>query len=144
MTGFTPIRNGIREHLEQRRITVLEFGVYCMLQLRADWATGICRTCALTIAYQFGNRDIKTQIQHALYRLLEKSYINYPKGVGSRGTYDVLIHKYEPRVGALCGTRLNAWKHGDLCKPEYEAVDGQCTESARRAHGERTYSRSKK
>jgi len=122
MNGFTPIRNGILEHLESGRITLLEFGVYVLLHLRADWATGIYRGCALTLAYQSGDPDNRTQIKDVLFRLKRKRYINYSPLKGKKGAYEILIHKYEPRVGRLTGTRLNAWKHGELCKPDYESL----------------------
>lgn len=122
MTGFTPIRNGILEHLESGRISLLEFGVYVLLHLRADWSSGIYHGCALTLAYQSGDPDNRTQIKDTLLRLKRKRYINYSPLKGKKGAYEILIHKYEPRVGRLIGTRLNAWKHGELCKPEYEPL----------------------
>ena len=131
--GFTPIRNGLLEHLRDGRLTLLEFAVYILLHMRADWSTGIYRGCALTLAYQAGHPGAKEQIKHTLSRLKKKRYINYPPGVGKRGGYDVLIHKFEPRDGARSGTRLDAWKHGEKCVPEYEKVTGSCPERARRA-----------
>jgi len=141
MDAYTPIRNGILDHLQLGRLTPLEFGVYVLLHLRANWSTGVCSTCALTLACQFGDSTSKRQIQDALARLRRKGYINYPKGVGSRGGYDVLIHKYEPRQGRLCGTRLDAWKHGPLCKPEYEPVDGESADGRWSVEGRSAESR---
>lgn len=129
MENFTPIRNGIIEHLEQRNLTVLEFGIYMLLQLRADWATGIYRGCALTIGYQFGDPDIRTQVKDVLGRLKKKKYINYSPEKGKRGGYDILIHKFEPRVGRLIGTRLNAWKHSEIALPEYEPLASESHET---------------
>ena len=132
MDGFIPIRRGILEHLEQRRMTLMEFGVYVLLQLRADWATGIYRGCALTIAYQFGDPEIRAQVKDILSRLKRKQYINYSPEKGKRGGYEILIHKFEPRLGRLCGTRLNAWKHGEIAIPEYEAVASDALETRKR------------
>jgi len=93
--------------------------------LHVDYATGIYTGCALGIAFGFGDPRIQGQIQKSLRRLKDRGFINYPKGNGSRGPYRILINKYEPRGGELSGTRLNAWKHGELCQPEYEAGNGE-------------------
>ena len=53
-------------------------------------------------------------------RLRQRKYINYRKGNGTRGGYPILIHKYEVRVAGTVRHRLNAWKNGELAKPEYE------------------------
>jgi len=100
-----------------------------LLHLRADWSAGIYRGCALTIAYQFGDPDIRAQVKDVLSRLKRKQYINYSPEKGKRGGYEILIHKFEPRVARLCGTRLNAWKHGDNAVPEYEPVATDTPES---------------
>jgi hypothetical protein len=142
--GFTPIRNGILEHLEQRKMTLMEFGVYMLVQLRADWATGVYRGCALTIAYQFGDPDIRSQVKDVLSRLKKKQYINYSPEKGRRGAYEILIHKFEPRVGRLSGTRLNAWKHGDLAVPEYEPLASETPEARLRVARESPESRPNK
>lgn len=136
MDHYTPIRNGILEHLEQSRLSPLEFALYVMLHLRADWATGIYRGCALTLAYQFGNSHLHLQIKDTLLRLKRKGYINYSPEKGRRGAYEILIHKYEPRLGRLSGTRLNAWKHDDLAKPEYEALASGSPETRLRLAGD--------
>ena len=66
--------------------------------------------------------------------------MNYPKGKGVRGAYPVLLDKFEPRHGRLLGTRLNAWKRGAECVPEYEPLDGEQAQSRQRAGGEQAQS----
>jgi hypothetical protein len=144
MENFTPIRNGILEHLEHRRMTLLEFGVYVFLQLRADCRTGIYRGCALTIAYQLGEPGSMGQIKDTLARLKRKSYINYSPEKGKKGAYDILIHKFEPRLGRLIGTRLNAWKHEGLAMPEYEALAPESPETLLMIAGQSTENRTYK
>ncbi len=122
--GFAKIRNGLLDHALAGKLAPFDFGLYVFLIMRADFATGVYQGCALTIAYQFGDPSHKEHVQKALRRLRDKKYINYPKGDGSRGGYPILINKFEPTVGELSGLRLNAWKHGELCKPEYEAQNG--------------------
>ncbi len=124
MDNFTAIRNGILDHIRDGKICPFDFGVYVFIHLRADWSSGICHACASTIAYQFGDPKLKKHIQRSLHRLRERKYINYLEGNGKRGSYPILIHKYGVAVGGLSGTRLNAWTHGDLVRPEYEPAGG--------------------
>jgi hypothetical protein len=120
MENFTPIRNGIREHLEAGKMSPFDLGIYTFLLLSVDWGTGVYHGCALTIAFSFGDSSLKAHIQRALRRLRNRCYINYRKGDGRRHGYSILIHKYEPTAGELLGMRLNAWKYGDLSRPYYE------------------------
>src|SRR4051794_8761323 len=124
MDNFTPIRNGLWDHIREGKLCPFDLGIYVFLHLRADWASGIYRGCALTIAHGFNDPSLKLHINKALIRLRDRHYINYPKGNGTRGGYPILIHKYEVTVGELSGTRLNAWKHGTLARPEYETWNG--------------------
>ena len=87
MENFTPLRNGILEHLRDGKICPFDLGIYVMLQLRADWSTGIYRGCALSVAHQFGDSTLRKHVTKSLFRLREKGYINYRKGDGVRGSY---------------------------------------------------------
>ena len=124
MENFTAIRNGLLDHLRDGKICPFDLGIYVLLHLRANWATGIYHGCALSIAHQFADTNLKIHINKALIRLRERQYINYRKGDGRRGGYPILIHKYHVTVGELSGQRLTAWKHGELCLPEYERLNG--------------------
>jgi hypothetical protein len=137
MQNFTAIRNGLYDHIKDGKLCPFDLGVYVLILLRADWCTGIFRGSALGIAHAFNEPALKTHINKSLIRLRERKYINYPKGCGRRGGYDVLIHKYHVTVGELTGKRLNAWKHGELCKPEYEPWngDGTVVEQSRNSGG---------
>lgn len=127
MDNFTAIRNGILEHIQEGKLCPFDLGIYVFLHLRADWSTGIYHGCALGIAHAFNEPSLKHHINKSLIRLRERRYINYPKGCGRRGGYEVLIHKYHVTVGEQSGMRLNAWKHGELCKSEYEQWNGYGT-----------------
>src|SRR5881394_3813023 len=87
MDNFTTIRNGIREHIKAGKLNPFDLGVYVFLHLWADWATGVCHGCALSIAFMFGDSRLKNHIQQSLRRLRERGYINYRKGDGARGAY---------------------------------------------------------
>jgi hypothetical protein len=142
--GFAKIRNGLREHIKAGRFTLDDLGVYTYLHLECGYTTGIYTGTASGIAYGFGNVNDPTlvdRIQRSLSRLRRGKYINYPKGKGKRGGYQILIDKYEPTHGEQSGKRLNAWKHGDKVEPFYESVDGeqtdyeQCDDSGRTEGG---------
>src|SRR2546423_5257975 len=138
MGNFTRIRNGLYGHIKAGRMSPFDLGIYVFLHLRVSWTTGTYQGCALTIACDFGDPKLKEHIQKSLRRLRDRGYINYPKGNGSRGGYPILINKYEPTAGELLGTRLNAWKNGDLCQPEYEPKNGDRTVAERKRRGSGT------
>ncbi len=113
--GYTGLRFGIGEHINDRRFVGYDFGIYCYLHIRARWATGICYTNAVAIA---GELTIPlTSVQESLQRMRERKYINYSKGDGSRGLYTVLIHKARPTVGVLYGYELDAFSGSDRRPP---------------------------
>ncbi len=127
MDNFTAIRNGLLDHIRAGKLCPFDLGVYVFMHLQAEWSTGIYYGCAFGIAHGFNDPNLKEHIQKALRRLRDRQYINYPKGDGKRGSYPILIHKYQVTVGELSGKRLNAWKHGELCQPEYEQQNGRGT-----------------
>jgi hypothetical protein len=141
--NFTPLRNGLVDHIQQGKLCPFDLGIYTFLHLHADWATGVYHGCALAIAHGFSDPSLKHHINKSLIRLRERQYINYQKGCGRRGGYPILINKYSPRVGELCGTRLNAWKYGELCQPEYEPWNGGGTVGERSRKSGGTLSRNK-
>jgi len=135
MDGFVQLRRGILDHALAGKLPPFDLGIYVWLIMRANYMTGIYEGCALTIACQFGNPSLKEHIQKALRRLRDRRYINYRNGDGSRGAYKILINRFDVTVGELSGTRLNAWKHGDLVKPEYEPQNGRGTVVAQSSNG---------
>jgi len=76
LDNFTPIRNGLSEHIKLGRLGPYDLGVYLFLHLHADWATGIYTGSALGIAFGFGDSCIKKHIQKSLRRLRDRVYIN--------------------------------------------------------------------
>jgi len=135
--GFAKIRNGIRAHIKQGKLTPQDLGVYVYLHLECDWATGIYHGTALGIAYGYDNPDLKDSIKRSLARLRENGYINFRKGDGRHKGYDVLINKFEPQFGKLSGKRLDAWKNGDKVIPAYEDAPGAAPERPRSSTGDR-------
>jgi hypothetical protein len=139
--GFAKIRNGLREHIKQGKLHPTDLGVYLYLHLSCDWSTGIYHGTAEGIAYGFSDSSLKNMIQKSLNRLRDKKYINYPRGTGKRKAYNILIDKFEPSGGARSGLRLNAWKHGDKCVPEYESGAVQATVEPLLSGGQATVER---
>lgn len=135
MAGFSPIRRGLIEHIREGKFCPSDLGIYTFLQLTADWSTGVCYTCAAGIASQFGDPGLKELIQKALRRLRDNGYINYQWGHGQRGSYPILLNKYEPTVGELCGKRLNAFAGNSLERPVYEPKNGEVTVEERSRNG---------
>jgi hypothetical protein len=136
MAGFSKIRTGILDHIQDGKMCPFDLGIYVFLHLRADWNTGIVQTCAATIAYQFNDASLTKQVQRSLRRLRDHGYVNYREGTGKRGRYPILLHKYRVAVGELIGRELNAWKNGDLVKPEYEPAGGDGTVVGRSCGGD--------
>jgi hypothetical protein len=138
MDNFTAIRNGLREHIKQGKMPPFELGVYTFLHMNCDYGTGVYQGCAMTIACNFGDPKLKEHVQKSLRRLREKGYINFRKGDGKRHSYPILIDKYDVAVGEQSGKRLNAWKYGDLVRPDYDYQNGRGTVVARKDHGRET------
>jgi hypothetical protein len=127
MDNFTPLRNGILEHLRDGKLCIFDFAIYVCMIMRSNWATGIYHGCAGTIAYQCGEPNSKPKINKTLIRLRSDGYINYRKGDGKRGGYPILINKCDIRIGELAGTRLDAWENGELAVPKYKPQNGNGT-----------------
>lgn len=100
-----------------------DYAVYNFLIAAADFKTGIYRGCALSIAYGFNSPKRKTLIQKVLRRLRDNKYVNFRKGNGARGPYDILVNKYDVQAGERAGQRLDAWKHGEQAIPDYVPAD---------------------
>jgi len=125
-SGFLRLRKGIFEHIRKGTMTGMDFIVYCTLLNYADYSTGIVKTNATSLAATWGHlseaKNSKESVQNSLQRLRKNGYIIYPKGDGKRGSYLVLIDKYEPTVGALIGWSLSINKTTDLANPIYDYI----------------------
>lgn len=136
--GFIRLRTGIFDHVASGKMTPYDFAVYLTLHRWARWHTGICITTAASLASNWGawgstvasetdteeqtaNRKKRT-IQNCLKRLRERGYIKYREGDGKRGSYAILIDKYEPSIGALVGWTLDASATEDFENPVYRYV----------------------
>ena len=136
--GFIRLRQGIFEHIASGKMTPIDFAVYVTLLKWANWRTGICMTNSISLASNWGNwsstvdrksdgeetmpNTKERSIQNSLLRLRKRGFINYPTGDGTRGSYPVLIDKFEPTLGMLVGWSLDAAATTDLENPVYRYV----------------------
>jgi len=121
---FIPIFIGLDEHLRLGKMSLADLGVYLLLHRWCEWRWGIYYGCAATIASLMGGRAEKAEVQRSLQNLRRFEFINYRLGTGLRGSYNILIHKYLPRVGELRGYRLNAFALNSLEQPVYDRSNG--------------------
>lgn len=115
--SFVKSRRGILEHLQQHRINTSQFAVFQLLVLLADKANGVVWIDApLIVAQYFHDMPLKTA-QAALASLKAKGYIKSFQQQGSRGSYPVMVNKYEITVGGLKGRLTNADQTVDWRQP---------------------------
>ena len=133
--GFSKIRNGLNEHVKQGKLCPFDLGIYLFLHMNCDYSTGIYRGNSASVALGFDDAKLKKSVQKSLERLRSAKYINYKSGSGFRGSYDILIDKFEPSFGGRSGYRLNAWKYGDKVIPHYDVEGGRGAEEGRLSGG---------
>lgn len=102
--GFAKIRNGLKDHIDQGKMSATDLGVYTFLYLYCTWKTGIWFGNALNIAAK--TLSSRRSISDSLHRLRQRGYINYATTRGRRGSYHILIDKFEPQYGPWEGYRL--------------------------------------
>jgi hypothetical protein len=121
MNGYVPKRRGVLDHLQARRLTLLEYGAYDAIILLADKASGRWWGSAKALAALCGAGDLtERQARHILESLANKGYIRRFATPRAHGNYPILIDKYLVTFGALSGLRLNAATSDDWRKPVYE------------------------
>jgi hypothetical protein len=135
---FIPVFTGLDEHLYQGKFTPTSLGIYLLLLRHCHWGTGVYFGCAGRLENLFGGTANKAVINHALAHLRGNRLINYPKGDGTRGSYNILVHKHLARVGALKGFKLNAFGYRSLEYPLYYNPNGGGTVDAWSPNGGRT------
>lgn len=121
MNGFVAKRRGVIEHLQDGRLTLLEYGAYDVLIGLAEKSTGIWPGSAKALAATCGAGDLsERQARHVLEALEAKQYIRRFARPRAHGNYPILINKYEVSFGAYAGMRLNAVATTDWRNPTYE------------------------
>lgn len=143
MSGYAIIRRGLLDHLLEGRLGFFELGIYTTIHLQADFQTGVWRGSAPRLLATAPAGTTLREVQRAVQILVKIGFLRTFQTHGSRGNYAVLIDKYDVRIGALKGRRLNAAKSVSWREPFYEP----CAERDAEANAEAApsqYSVSKK
>ena len=122
---FAIIRSGILEHLTHGKLGFEELGIYTTIHLQANFSTGIWWGSAPKLLAAAPRGTSLRKVQRGLENLGEIQFIRSFQKHGARGNYPVLIDKYDVKVGALKGKRLNARYSSSWERPLYEC----CAES---------------
>jgi hypothetical protein len=119
-SGYYPRRRGVLEHIRDGRMSLLDNSFHDLLCLIADPATGIARTSAAHLHFDFGISRILAQ--KYLIRLESKGYIRRFRKARSKSRQIVLIHLYECTALPQKGMILNALATADWRQCVYEPV----------------------
>lgn len=119
--GYLHIRRGVFEHTTRAKMGITDFAVYSSIHNHADFQTGVCLSNARALNHEWPELEEAT-VEQAMRRLRKRGYIAYRYGRGQKGSYDILINKFEPYTGLLQGWRLRADLSYDLSDPIYEYV----------------------
>jgi hypothetical protein len=114
------VMGDLQDHLKRGRLGPFELGVYQIIHWQADFKKGIWWGSAPAIHGVAPRGCSLRDIQRAIRQLTEIGFLVPFHKRGRRGNFPVLIHKYEPLIGALKGKRLNALVSSDWRKPVYE------------------------
>lgn len=124
--NFVQLRRGILRHVLDGRISILQFGAYCLILLEADASDGSWLGTANRLAgdggISFGSAD------HILGKLCEAGYIASLRKQGQRGNKPYVIDKYLVTVGPMTGRHVNAAesaKQGQVCYYRNGDNDGE-------------------
>jgi len=132
MEGFTPIRIGLREHIEAGQFSDRELGIYTFLHLFQRWDCGVIWTTAASIKGTFKNKEVKLRsVQNALNRLRKKEYIDYKPGDGSGWVYPVLIVKSICTDGVLKGCKVIGFYDDEKEWVMYDTTGGDYADAVR-------------
>lgn len=118
--GYVKHRRGILEHVEDGRLSVLDYAFHELLVQVADPSSGIARTSAAHLARQF--RIHRKLAQKHLIRLERKGYIKRFRKPRSHATQIVLIHRFECVSSPHKGLILDAVNTTNWREPVYLTV----------------------
>ena len=124
-SAFCILRGGVLDHLITGRLGFFELGLYVIVHLQADFRTGIWWGSAPKLHASAPAGTSLREVQRGLQRLAKIGFLRPFHKHGARGNYPVLINKYDIKVGALKGKRLNAWESESWKNPRYAI----CTQS---------------
>jgi len=130
-TGHLKLRNGIKLHLEEGRIDAIEFTVFLIMLLYANYSKGTYYGCAEKLNFLMPQWNLRT-IQRKLLSLEKKGYIKRLLCHGKRGNYVTVIHKFLVTDGSLTGKYVDAMNTIDSedikTMPVTDQYTEECTE----------------
>lgn len=118
--SFAILRSGILDHLLAGELGYSELGIYVTIHLQANFKTGIWWGSAPRLLATAPRGTSLRKVQSWLQTLSAIGFLRPFHDHGARGNYPVLIDKYEVKIGALKGNRLNAGKSESWRRPFYE------------------------
>jgi hypothetical protein len=127
--GFAIIRSGILDYALRGEISLLDAGVYLTIHLQTNFSTGIWWGSASRVLAAAPRGIILRDVQRSIQTLTGCLFLRPFHEHGARGNYPVLLHKYDVRIGALRGKRLNAWKSDSWRNPVYEVCADDVAET---------------
>lgn len=119
--GFVPIRRGILEHIQDGRLTPLEFTAHYLITSQADTRTGKwigsakCLASALCITERMARK--------VLENLSRGGYIRRFAIPGKHVCYPILVHKFHPTNGEHKGEQLDAISSLSPTDLRYSQID---------------------
>jgi hypothetical protein len=131
---FAILRSGILDHLLAGKLGYGELGIYAAVHLQADFRTGIWVGSAPRILATAPRGTSLREVQRRLQTLTEIGFLRPFHTHGARGNFPWLIDKYEVKLGALKGKRLNALQSDSWRSPFYESCaedDADCAADGR-------------
>ena len=121
--GYVPLRRGLLQHLQEKRITRTEFDVFIILLLWADHRTGIATTNGTGLVFLSGGQLDLRWTQVCLASLETKGYIKRPFFMqGQRGDQKIFIDKFVITDGPLKGRVLSFADTTDWESPAYVEI----------------------
>jgi hypothetical protein len=133
---FAILRSGILDHLLAGKLGYGELGIYAAVHLQADFRTGIWIGSAPRILATAPRGTSLREVQRRLQTLTEIRFLRPFHTHGARGNFPWLIDKYEVKLGALKGKRLNAWQSVSWRSPFYECCAQDDADSVADARAE--------
>jgi hypothetical protein len=119
-SSYAIIRSGILEHLRKGNLGYPELGIYTTIHLQADFRTGIWVGSAARLRATAPRGVSLRDVQRWMKTLTRIGFLRPFHRHGVKGNYVVLVDKYDVRIGALKGKRLNALKSESSEHPCYE------------------------
>jgi hypothetical protein len=113
--NWVAVRRGLLKHLEDERLTPMEYAIYTVILLGADKAIGTWRGSAQKLAQQY--HFAENTAYSALQSLESKGYIKRFWKKGQKGNYWIVVNRYLITIGPYKKRFVDAAGTTDHQKP---------------------------